>query len=96
MLLSACSPSKKSLADAIIGSWKNTDGYTIEFKSAGQGFIPGVPGKIPDSDFVYTVIDDSHIQIDLAGQKNTIGISIDGDQLTWKDALGEVSYTRVK
>jgi hypothetical protein len=55
-----------------------------------------VEGKIPDSTFVYTVIDGSHITINLGGQKFTIEILIDGDNLTWKDSLGEVKYTRVK
>lgn len=96
VLLTACSQGKKTLSDEILGSWRNTDGYTIEFRSAGNGFIPGVPGKIPDSNFAYAVIDASHISIDFEGHQNTIEIVIHGDQMTWKDNLGEVSYRREK
>src|SRR5574341_1433439 len=96
LLLASCSRQKNSLADDILGTWENTSGYTIQFKEAGIGFIPGVVGKIPDSNFIYTVMDESHIQMTLQGQKFTVEITIDGDQLTWKDTLGEVSYTRVK
>jgi hypothetical protein len=96
LLLTACAPAKKSLGDEILGNWINTDGYTIQFQPGGNGFIPGVPGKIPDSNFTYTVKDDTHIAIDLHGQVQTIEIQISGDQLTWKDDLGEVAYTRVK
>jgi hypothetical protein len=96
LLLTSCSSSPKKLTEDIVGTWKNTSGYTIQFKSGGAGFIPGVAGKIPDSSFIYTVMDESHIQMNLQGQLVTIGITINGDQLTWKDDLGEVSYTRVK
>jgi len=96
LLLTSCSSPKNTLKDDILGTWKNTSGYTIEFKTGGAGFIPGVAGKIPDSSFAYTVIDESHILMDLGGQTVKIGITINGDQLTWKDDLGEVSYTRVK
>jgi len=95
-LLTSCSEPKNTLADDILGTWKNTSGFTIQFNSGGVGFIPGVAGKIPDSSFKYTVMDESHIQINLQGQEFTIEVTIDGDQLTWKDNLGEVSYTRVK
>ena len=93
--LSSCTAAKKPLAQEILGTWKNTEGYTIEFHSAGSGFIPGVAGKIPDSNFTYAVVDESHIQINLQGVNQTIGIEITGDNLAWKDELGEVEYTRV-
>lgn len=96
VLLAACFPAKKTLNENILGTWQNNDGYTIEFKDGGAGFIPGVPGKIPDSSFTYLVTDDSHIQIVFQGQKQDIGILIAGDQMTWTDDLGEVAYTRVK
>jgi hypothetical protein len=96
LLLTACSAGKKTLGDEILGTWVNDSGYSIQFQPSGIGFIPGVKGKIPDSNFVYTIIDDSHIMIDLQGQKQTIGIVIEGDQMTWKDSLGDVPYTRVK
>ena len=96
LVLTSCAQAKKSLADDIVGTWKDKDGYTIQFKSGGSGFIPGVAGSIPDSTFVYSIVDDSHIKIDLQGQSQTIEILISGDQLTWKDELGEVIYTRVK
>jgi len=96
LVLTACAQAKKSLADDIVGTWKDKDGYTIQFKAGGDGFIPGVAGSIPDSTFVYSIVDDSHIKIDLQGQSQTIEIVISGDQLTWKDELGEVIYTRVK
>ena len=96
LLLNACTPGKKNLEDEIQGTWVNDSGYSIQFQPGGMGFIPGVEGKIPDSTFVYSIIDDSHITIDLQGQTQTIGIVIEGDQLTWKDSLGDVAYTRVK
>jgi hypothetical protein len=96
LLLTSCAPAKKSLADDILGTWVNEDGFSIQFESGGNGFIPGVPGSIPDSNFAYSITDDSHIKIDLGGQIETIEIIISGDQLTWKDALGEVAYKRVK
>jgi hypothetical protein len=96
LLLTSCAQAKKSLADEILGTWVNQDGFSIQFESGGNGFIPGVPGKIPDSNFAYSVTDDSHIKIDLGGQIETIEILISGDQLTWRDALGDVAYKRVK
>ena len=96
LLLTSCAPAKKSLADEILGTWVNEDGFSIQFESGGNGFIPGVPGSIPDSNFAYSVTDDSHIKLDLGGQIETIEIIISGDQLTWKDALGDVAYKRVK
>ncbi len=95
-LLTSCSEQKKTLTDEILGTWKNTSGFTIQFNSGGTGFIPGVAGEIPDSSFTYTVVDESHIQMNFQGQVFTIEITINDDQLTWKDNLGEVSYTRVK
>lgn len=95
-LLTSCTESNNTLADDILGTWKNSSGFTIQFNSGGTGFIPGVAGKIPDSSFIYTVTDESHIQMNLQGQVFTIEITIDGDELTWKDSLGEVPYTRVK
>jgi hypothetical protein len=96
LVLTSCAQAKKSLGDQIQGTWKDKDGYTIQFNSGGNGFIPGVAGKIPDSNFVYSIVDDPHVKIDLQGQSQTIEIVITGDQLNWKDALGEVNYTRVK
>ena len=94
--LIACAPAKKPLAQEILGNWKNTDGYTIEFRSGGSGFIPGVADKIPDTNFTYKIVDKNHIQMDLQGENQTIEIDISGDHLTWKDDLGEVAYIRVK
>jgi hypothetical protein len=94
--LTACTPAKKPLTQEILGAWKNTDGYTIEFRSGGSGFIPGVAGKIPDTNFTYTIVDENHIQMDLQGENQKIEIDISGDHLTWKDDLGEVAYTRIK
>jgi len=96
LLLTSCTSQKNKLAEEILGTWENTSGFTIEFKSGGTGFIPGVAGEIPDSSFSYTVVDESHIQMNFQEQLFTIEITIDGDQLTWKDELGEVLYTRVK
>ncbi len=96
LALTACAPAKKPLAQEILGNWKNTAGYTIEFRSGGSGFIPGVAGKIPDSNFTYTVVDENHIQMNLLGENQTIEIDISGDHLTWKDDLGDVAYNRVK
>jgi hypothetical protein len=96
LVLTACAQAKKSLGDDILGTWKDKDGYTIQFKSGGSGFIPGVAGSIPDTNFLYSIVDDSHVKIELPGQSQTVEIVINGDQLTWKDDLGEVAYTRVK
>ena len=95
-LLTSCTKQKNSLSEEILGTWKNSSGFTIQFKSGGAGFIPGVAGEIPDSSFSYTVVDESHIQMNYQEQVFTIEITINGDQLTWKDNLGEVPYTRVK
>ncbi len=95
--LSACAPNQKArLEKAIVGNWVSSDGFSLQFSADGSGFIPGVEGKIPDSTFVYTVIDGSHVSLNLAGQRVTIEVLIDGDNLTWKDDLGEVKYTRAK
>jgi hypothetical protein len=96
LLFTSCASTKKSIKEEIIGIWMDKDGYSIQFRPDGSGFIPGVSGKIPDSTFYYSIMDDSHVKIDLQGQSHTIGIDIKGDQLTWKDTLGEVVYTRVK
>jgi hypothetical protein len=96
VLLTACSDKKSVLANQILGTWKNTSGYTIQFKDGGTGFIPGVAGQIPDTTFSYAVTDESHIQMNVQGQVVNIQVTINGDQLTWTDELGVVSYTRVK
>jgi hypothetical protein len=96
LVFTACAQASKSLGDDILGTWKDKDGYTIQFKSGGAGFIPGVAGSIPDTTFLYSIVDDSHVKIELPGRSQTIEIVIKGDQLTWKDNLGEVAYTRVK
>jgi hypothetical protein len=95
-VLTSCVSAQKTLGDEILGTWKNSEGFNIEFRSGGIGFIPGVAGQIPDANFNYTIVDESHVQLDLQGQRQTIQITIAGEKLTWKDDLGEVSYTRVK
>jgi hypothetical protein len=95
--LSACTSDPRArLEKEIVGNWVSSDGFSIQFSSDGGGFIPGVEGKIPDSQFVYTVNDGTHVSINLGGQTFNIEILIDGDNLTWKDNLGEVKYTRAK
>ena len=96
ILLAACSPSKSRLKDAIIGTWTDAQGYSIQFKPDGRGFIPGVEGKIPDTNFTYSILDESHIQIDMQGRTFAIEIRIEDDQLTWKDEIGEVLYKRTR
>lgn len=96
LVLTSCTQAEKSLGDQIQGTWRDKDGYTVQFKPGGSGFIPGVAGKIPDTTFVYSIEDDAHIKIDLQGQTQIIEIVITGDDLKWKDQLGEVNYTRVK
>jgi hypothetical protein len=95
LLLTGCAP-KKTLDQAIIGTWADSNGYKIQFSSGGKGFIPGVAGKIPDSDFAYAIKDEQHINVEMQGIKVTIEIQIKDDTLTWKDSLGEVIYNRVK
>jgi len=96
ILLTACAPSKSRLKDAIIGTWTDSQGFSIQFKPNGNGFIPGVEGNIPDTNFAYSILDESHIQVDMQGRTFTIGIRIEDDQLTWKDEIGEVLYKRAK
>jgi hypothetical protein len=93
LILSACTP---PLENAIVGTWANTAGYTIEFKANGEGQIPGVANQIPAVTFKYVLVDQTHISIDLGTQKYTIEVKVEGDKLTWKDQLGEEIYTRVK
>jgi hypothetical protein len=96
LFLFGCSASKPSLEKAIIGTWVDASGYEIQFFSGGKGFIPGVPDKIPDSDFIYSIVDENHITLDIQETKQTLEIRIEGDTLTWKDDLGEVIYKRTK
>jgi hypothetical protein len=94
ILLTACSSGRKSLQDEIVGKWVDNSGFTIEFYNGGTGFIEGVAGSIPDSVFVYKVLDESTIQIDFQGGSYEIDILIDNDKMIWKDDLGEVEYAR--
>jgi hypothetical protein len=96
LIISACQPPKPSLETAILGNWVNASGYTIEFKSGGDGFIPGVAGKVPATTFKYSIVDQEHVLIDLGSEKYTIQITVDGDKLTWTDKIGVETYTRVK
>ena len=96
LILSACQPGKPALATVIVGNWVNAAGYAIEFRAGGEGNIPGVEGKIPETSFKYLIADEEHITIDLGDQKYTIQITIDGDTLTWTDKMGVEIYTRVK
>jgi hypothetical protein len=93
-LLVACSSAKKSLQDEIVGKWVDSSGFMIEFYADGTGFIEGVADQIPDSVFVYQVLDESTIQIDFQGGSYEIGILIENDKMIWKDDLGEVEYAR--
>jgi uncharacterized lipoprotein YehR (DUF1307 family) len=94
--LAACTQASPSLERDLVGTWQDSQGFQIEFRSEGLGFIPGVEGKIPDTNFTYEIIDEEHVRMDVNGQQVTIEIHVDGDQLTWKDSLGEVQYSRVK
>jgi hypothetical protein len=94
LLFSACSPD--SLQNKMIGSWVNSSGYTIEFRTNGDGFIPGVAGVLADTSFKYSIVDESHVSITMNGQQYTIEIQVDNDKLTWKDTMGAEEYTRVK
>jgi hypothetical protein len=94
--LAACAPARPSLESALQGTWQDSQGFQIEFRSGGKGFIPGVAGKIPDTDFTYQIIDEKQVRIDFLGQQVTVEIHINNDQLTWKDSIGEVQYSRVK
>jgi len=96
IVLASCSNGKQSLEDEIVGKWIDSSGFTIEFYEGGTGFIEGVPGKIPDSSFSYITLNETTVQINFQGVTYDIDILIDGDQLTWKDELGEVVYTRAE
>jgi hypothetical protein len=94
--LVACAPASPSLERDLLGTWQDSQGFQIEFRESGNGFIPGVEGKIPDSNFTYQIIDEQHVLMDAQGQQITIELRVDGDKLTWKDTIGEVQYTRLK
>ncbi|MCX6079674.1 MAG: hypothetical protein NTW32_09105 [Chloroflexi bacterium] len=96
IFLVACAPASPSLERNLVGTWQDSQGFQIEFRGSGKGFIPGVEGKIPDSDFTYQIIDEQHVLMSAQGQQVTIDLHVDGDKLTWKDTIGEVQYTRVK
>ncbi len=67
-LLSACQPAKPTLEDSIIGMWENSSGYATEFRNGGEGFIPGVPDKMPPTIFKYSIVDQDHVSIDQAAR----------------------------
>ena len=94
--LTACTPERPSLESTLLGTWQDSQGFQIEFRSGGVGYIPGVDGNIPNSNFTYQIIDGQHVQIETQGQQVTIELIVDGDKLTWKDKLGEVIYYRLK
>ena len=94
--LAACAPASPSLERDLVGIWQDSQGFQIEFRGSGKGFIPGVEGKIPDTDFTYQLIDEQHVLMNTQGQQVAIELHVDGDKLTWKDTIGEVQYTRVK
>lgn len=96
VLLLSCTSARKSLQDEIVGKWTDSEGFTIEFFEDGTGFIPGVQGAIPDSNFTYQVIDETQVKIDFQGGAYQIEVLIKDDQLVWKDNLGEVVYTRAE
>lgn len=95
---SGCTTQDKQtgLKEELVGKWESTDGYEVEFFVDGTGFIPGVAGSIPDNTFEYSVDDETHITLSMGDQSFAIEVMIDGNELTWKDSLGEVSYTRKK
>jgi hypothetical protein len=85
--------------DAIVGKWVNDKGGSISFYANGTGFVPGIDGQIPSTNFSYTFTDPTHIMMNLTGQLSTIiEIRIDGDQMTWSVPTNNVSfvYTRAK
>jgi len=94
--LVACTPAPLLLENGLLGTWQDSEGFQIEFRSGGVGFIPGVEGKIPDTTFTYQIIDKKHVLIDSSGQQVTIELFVDDDKLIWKDTIGEVQYSRVK
>jgi len=95
-ILTGCAANKPNLGETIIGTWVDQSGYEIQFFKDGKGFIPGVAGKIPDTNFQYSVKDAGHIIFDIEQSKITVGIEIEGETLTWKDDIGEVIYHRKK
>ena len=95
-ILFGCSTNKPNLGETIIGTWVDQSSYEIQFFKDGKGFIPGVPGKIPDTSFEYSTLDENHITFNLEQSKITVEIRVEGDTLTWKDEIGEVVYHRKK
>ncbi len=85
--------------EAIVGKWVNTKGYSISFYANGTGFVPGIDGQIPSTNFSYSFTDETHILMNMAGQLSTVvEIKIDGDQMTWLSQASNVAfiYTRAK
>lgn len=85
--------------NAIVGKWVNAKGYSISFYANGTGFVPGVDGQIPSTNFTYSFTDPTHIMMNMAGQLSTIvEIRIDGDQMTWSIPTNNVTfvYTRAQ
>ncbi len=84
---------------AIVGRWVNAKGYSISFYPNGTGFVPGVDGQIPSTNFDYVFTDETHVLMNMAGQLTTVvEIKIDGDQMTWLSQATNVAfvYTRAK
>ncbi len=99
MLMVAACTSKLSPQKAIVGKWVNAGGGSIEFFSNGTGFVPGVQGQIPPYDFTYIFRDETHIELNVAGQTGlVVEIKIDGDQMAWISPGGgtQFVYTRAK
>ncbi|HEX7555620.1 MAG TPA: hypothetical protein VF338_03270 [Leptolinea sp.] len=95
-ILFGCSVQKPTLEKAIIGKWVDKTGYEIHFFTGGKGFIPGVPEKIPDSNFQYSIVDENHISIEIEDTKQTLETKIEGDNLTLKYGQEDVIYKRIK
>jgi len=95
-ILAACSSPGRVLEESIIGRWVNVDGYEIEFLPDGKGHFPGFEETIESSDFLYQIIDDTHVVIEYFGVEYTIEIVVQWDTLIWIDKLGEVEYSRVE
>ena len=82
---------------AIVGNWTNAQGGAIDFYANGTGVVPAIL-DLPAYNFTYSFPDDMHLKINLEGQDLTVGITLQGDKMTWRNSGNntEFVYMRTK
>jgi hypothetical protein len=96
-LVKVSSPKAPPVAQAIVGKWVNATGGQMEFRADGSGYLPPTLETVPYS-FTYSLPDDTHLVMKVAGQMLTVQIELVDDKLTWYTADPNVKYvyTRAK